>query len=87
MPLALAKLVAFNVIVSRTAYISKTKFLQGLQCPKLIWSSYNAKHLFPAVDDALQAVFNQGHESRQNNLNLPLLQTLQKSVFAVLSKN
>ena len=54
MPLALAKLVAFNVIVSRTAYISKTKFLQGLQCPKLIWSSYNAKHLFPAVDDALQ---------------------------------
>ncbi len=48
--------------MSRTPYISKSKFLQGLQCPKLIWSSYNAKHLFPTVDDALQAVFDQGHE-------------------------
>jgi hypothetical protein len=48
--------------MSRTPYISKTKFLQGLQCPKLIWSAYNAKHLFPEVDAALQAVFDQGHE-------------------------
>ena len=43
-------------------YISKSKFLHGLQCPKLLWCDYNAKHLFPAVDDALQAVFDQGHE-------------------------
>ena len=49
-------------VMNRTPYISKSKFLQGLQCPKLIWSAYNAKHLFPAVDDALQAVFDQGHE-------------------------
>ena len=49
-------------MVSRTPYISKSKFLQGLQCPKLIWSAYNAKHLFPEVDAALQAVFDQGHE-------------------------
>jgi hypothetical protein len=48
--------------MSRSPYISKSKFLQGLQCPKLIWSAYNAKHLFPAVDAALQAVFDQGHE-------------------------
>ena len=48
--------------MSRSPYISKSKFLQGLQCPKLIWSAYNAKHLFPAVDDALQAVFDQGHD-------------------------
>ena len=48
--------------MSRSPYISKSKFLQGLQCPKLIWSSYNAKHLFPEVDDALQAVFDQGHD-------------------------
>lgn len=60
--LALENAVAFNVAVSRSPYISKSKFLQGLQCPKLIWSSYNAKHLFPAVDDALQAVFDQGHD-------------------------
>jgi hypothetical protein len=45
-----------------TPYISKSKFLQGLQCPKLLWSAYNAKHLFPEVDAALQAVFDQGHE-------------------------
>ena len=48
--------------MSRSPFISKSKFLQGLQCPKLIWSSYNAKHLFPKVDDALQSVFDQGHE-------------------------
>ena len=48
--------------MNRSPYISKTKFLQGLQCPKLIWSAYNTKHLFPEVDDALQAVFDQGHE-------------------------
>jgi Domain of unknown function(DUF2779) len=51
-----------NVAVNRTTYISKTKFLQGLQCPKLLWSAYNAKHLFPEVDAALQAVFDQGHD-------------------------
>jgi len=48
--------------MSRTPYISKSKFLQGLQCSKLLWSAYNAKHLFPEVDAALQAVFDQGHE-------------------------
>jgi hypothetical protein len=48
--------------MSHTPYISKTKFLQGLQCTKQLWSAYNAKHLFPDVDDALQAVFDQGHE-------------------------
>jgi hypothetical protein len=48
--------------MSRTPYISKSKFLQGLQCPKLLWSAYNAKHLFPEVDAAQQAVFDQGHE-------------------------
>ena len=48
--------------MSRTPYISKSKFLNGLQCPKLLWSSYNAKHLFPDVDEAQQAIFDQGHE-------------------------
>ena len=33
-----------------------------MQCPKLIWCDYNAKHLFPEVDDGLQAVFDQGHD-------------------------
>src|ERR1039457_2199395 len=48
--------------MNRNTYISKTKYLQGLQCPKLIWSAYNAKHLFPEVDDGLQAKFDQGHD-------------------------
>jgi hypothetical protein len=48
--------------MSRSPSISKSKFLQGLQCPKLVWSAYNAKHLFPEADDAQQAVFDQGHE-------------------------
>ena len=48
--------------MSRTPYISKSKYLSGLQCPKLLWSAYNAKHLFPEVDAALQAVFDPGHD-------------------------
>ena len=48
--------------MSSTPYISKTKFLHGLQCPKLLWCDHNAKNLFPTVDDALQVVFDQGHE-------------------------
>jgi hypothetical protein len=60
--LATERFATFNVTVSRTPAISKSKFLQGLQCPKLLWNACNAKHLFPDVDDALQAVFDQGHE-------------------------
>jgi len=40
-------------------HISKSKFLQGLQCPKLLWSAYNAKHLFPG-NTSLEAVLEQG---------------------------
>jgi hypothetical protein len=43
-------------------FISKTKFLWGLQCPKLLWTAYNARHLIPEPDAAQQAVFDQGHE-------------------------
>ena len=48
--------------MNRSSNISKSKFLLGLQCPKLLWSAFNAKNLFPEMDDALQAVFEQGHE-------------------------
>src|ERR1017187_4457568 len=48
--------------MSRATYISKSKYLSGLQCPKLLWSAYNAKHLFPEVDAGQQAVFDQGHD-------------------------
>jgi hypothetical protein len=43
-------------------YVSKSKFLQGLQCHKLLWHAYNAKHLIAEPDAAQQAIFDQGHE-------------------------
>jgi len=46
----------------QSAYISKSKFLWGLQCPKLLWHAYNAKDLIPQPDASQQAIFDQGHE-------------------------
>lgn len=43
-------------------FISKSKYLVGLQCPKLLWVNYNSKAELPPVDDATQALFDQGHE-------------------------
>jgi len=43
-------------------HISKSKFLNGLQCSKLLWHAYNAKHLISEPDDSQQAIFDQGHE-------------------------
>jgi len=42
--------------------ISKSRFLAGLQCPKLLWHLANAPTELPAVDDATQAIFDQGAE-------------------------
>ncbi|MBE3037593.1 MAG: DUF2779 domain-containing protein [Chloroflexi bacterium] len=43
-------------------FLSKSKYLIGLQCPKLLWHHYNAKEKLPPVDEQTQAVFDQGHE-------------------------
>ncbi len=43
-------------------YISKSKYIAGLQCGKLLWIHYNAKEQLPPEDEATQAVFDQGHE-------------------------
>ena len=40
--------------------ISKSKFLEGLQCPKLLWYEYNSKKSFPGIDPAVQAIFDEG---------------------------
>jgi hypothetical protein len=53
---------AKNKLMSRTPYISKSKFLWGQQCPKLLWTAYNAKHLIPETDASKQAAFDQGHD-------------------------
>ena len=41
--------------------ISKSKYLEGLQCHKLIWFRYNAKDKIPPIDASTQAIFDQGH--------------------------
>jgi len=42
--------------------LSKSTFLMGRQCSKLLWFRYNAKDQIPQPDEAQQAVFDQGHE-------------------------
>jgi len=45
---------------SPAPFLSKTKYLEGLQCPKLLWYEYNRKEAFPEVDAATQAIMDQG---------------------------
>ena len=45
----------------RALYISKSKYLAGLQCPKLLWTHFNNRDLIPPPDDAQQHIFDTGH--------------------------
>ena len=58
-------------------FVSKSKFLNGQQCPKLLWYGYNAKDQIPAPDASTQAVFDQGHEvgSLAKSLSLAALRS------------
>jgi hypothetical protein len=42
--------------------LSKSTFLMGRQCSKLLWFRYNAKDQIPAPDESQQAIFDQGTE-------------------------
>lgn len=42
--------------------VSKSRFLWGLQCHKLLWIAYNQRDRIPPADAQTQAVFDQGHE-------------------------
>ena len=42
--------------------LSKSKYVLGLQCPKLLWCLFNAPELIPPIDESTQAIFDQGHE-------------------------
>lgn len=44
----------------RPALLSKTKYVEGLQCPKLLWYEYNRRELIPPPDPARQAIFDEG---------------------------
>ena len=46
-------------------YLSKSKYLVGLQCPKLLWIHYKAKDKLPPVDEQTEAIFDQGHQVGQ----------------------
>jgi hypothetical protein len=41
--------------------LSKSKYMNGLQCPKLFWISVNDKKRIPEVDEAKQKLFDEGH--------------------------
>ena len=45
---------------SSSPFLSKTKYLDGLKCPKLLWYEYNRKEDLPEIDAATQAIMNQG---------------------------
>ena len=41
--------------------LSKSKYLNGLQCHKLLWVAVNDFARLPEVDEATQSIFDQGH--------------------------
>ena len=42
--------------------LSKTKYLVGLQCPKLIWTQIHDPGKIPETDPVTQYIFDQGNE-------------------------
>jgi len=42
-------------------FLSKSKYCNGLQCPKLLWVHYNDKQRLPPWDASVQARFEQGY--------------------------
>ncbi|MDD5702226.1 MAG: DUF2779 domain-containing protein, partial [Dehalococcoidales bacterium] len=43
------------------SFLSKSKYLNGLQCPKYLWVLFNEPEKVPEVDAATQHTFDQGH--------------------------
>ena len=41
--------------------LSKSRYLNGLQCPRLLWIATNEKERIPEPDAATQHIFDQGH--------------------------
>ncbi|MFC2018660.1 DUF2779 domain-containing protein [Chloroflexota bacterium] len=42
--------------------LSKTKYITGLQCPRLIWTQIHEREKIPEADPVTQYLFDQGHE-------------------------
>lgn len=47
-------------MAERTISLSKSKYLAGLQCHKLLWYELNAREEIPEVDEGTQETFHQG---------------------------
>ena len=47
--------------MSMNIRLSKSKYLNGLQCKKLLWHIYNEPEAIPETDEATQAIFDHGH--------------------------
>ncbi len=47
--------------MSKDIHISKSKYLNGLQCPKLLWVHFNDRDLIPGADAGQQHIFDTGH--------------------------
>lgn len=45
----------------RQKILSKSNYLAGLQCKKLLWIRVNAKHLIPEPDEETKLIFEKGH--------------------------
>ena len=45
----------------KNLFLSKTKYLDGLKCPKLLWYEYNRKEDLPEIDAGTQAILDQGN--------------------------
>ncbi len=43
-------------------HISKSKYLNGMQCPKLLWTQINARDLIPTPSPSQQHIFDTGHQ-------------------------
>ncbi len=41
--------------------LSKTKYMTGLQCPRLIWAEIHEPEIIPETDPVTQYIFDQGH--------------------------
>jgi len=41
--------------------LSKSKYITGLQCPRLIWTQFNEPEKLPETDPVTQHIFDQGH--------------------------
>src|SRR5260221_12684660 len=58
----MSRSVLSTTATTERTYVSKSKFLQGSQCKKLLWFAYNEKDQIPETDASQQSIFDQGHE-------------------------